>query len=86
MKDIVISARRIRRELLIFAVCILAALAINAGSILWYKTEWKEMFTTLHITLAVAAVIFVLLLLVRLLVFGCVRVFKRKHVTAVSIR
>ena len=86
MKDIVISARRIRRELLIFAVCILAAFAVNAGSILWFKTEWKELFTTLHITLAVAVIIFVLLALVRLLVAGFIRIFRRKLVTAASIR
>jgi len=86
MKDIVISTRRIRRELLIFAACILAAFAVNAGSILWFKTEWKELFTTLHMTLAVAVGIFVLLALVRLLVFGCIQMFKRKHATAAAIR
>jgi len=67
-------------------VCILAAFAVNAGSILWFKTEWKELFTTLHITLAVAVIIFVLLALVRLLVAGFIRIFRRKLVTAASIR
>lgn len=78
MKDILISSRRIFRELLIFAGCILAALLVNAYSIIHFGTEWKELLTTLPITLAVAAAFFVVLALLRGIVFGGRRVMRRK--------
>ena len=78
MKDVLISGRRIARELLVFAVSFLVALAINAYSIAKYKTQWSELLTTLHITLILAAVIYVLLGLVRFLVCGIARLFRRK--------
>ena len=78
MKDVLISSRRIACELWIFVGCFLFALALNIFSIIKYKTEWKELLTTLHITLALAIVIYVLLGIVRLLVCGVMRLFRRK--------
>lgn len=78
MKDIVITGRRLVRELLIFAACILAALAVNVYAIFRFNTQWKELFTTLPITLAVAAVFFGVLALLRWIVFCGQRVRRRK--------
>jgi F0F1-type ATP synthase membrane subunit a len=78
MKDVLISGRRIARELMIFCGCFVFALAMNVFAIIKYKTEWKELLTTLHITVALALVIFVLLGLLRLLVCGLARLFRRK--------
>lgn len=78
MKDIVISAPRIVRELMIFAGCFVVALGVNVYSIIQFKTEWKELITTLHITLAVALVFFGVLAVLRVLVFGCRHLLKRK--------
>lgn len=77
MKDIVISGQRITRELLIFGGCFLVALAVNIYSIIQFNTEWKELITTLHITLAVAFVFFVFVALVRGIVFCGRRVLRR---------
>jgi TRAP-type C4-dicarboxylate transport system permease small subunit len=77
MKDIVISGRRILREVLIYAGCFVAALAVNVYSIVQFKTEWKELFTTLHITLAVALVFFGVLAVLRGIVF-CGRLALRR--------
>ena len=77
MKDIIIPGRRIARELLIFIGCIVIALIVNVYAILKYKTEWKELFTTLHITIAVGVVIYILLALLRLVVCGAARLFRR---------
>ena len=82
MRDIVISARRIRRETWVFVACVAAALVVNAYSIHRFGTHWQELFTTLHVTLAVAVVIFAVLALVRLIVFTCVRLFRRKPAAA----
>jgi len=78
MKDIVISAQRIVRELLIFIGCVFAALGLNAFAIIRFNTEWKELITTFHITLAVALILFVLFALLRAVVFCCLRLFRRK--------
>ena len=78
MRDIVISQQRIRRELQIFIVCILVALAVNVYSIVHFKTHWTELFTTFHITLAVAAALFVLLALLRGIAFCSRRILRRK--------
>jgi len=78
MKDIIISGRQIAREVAIFAACIVAALCINAYAIIRFKTEWKELFTTFHITLAIALILFVLFALFRGVVFCCRRILRRK--------
>lgn len=77
MSDFVISGRRIFREVQIYAGCVLAALLVNAYSIIRFKTEWKELFTTLNITLALACVFFVLVAVIRVLVF-CSRLALRR--------
>ena len=77
MKDIVISGRRILREVLIYAGCFVAALAVNVYSSVQFKREWKELFTTLHITLAVALVFFGVLAVLRGIVF-CGRLALRR--------
>jgi hypothetical protein len=78
MKDITISGRRIIRELLIFIGCIFAALVVNVYSIVHFNTEWKELITTLHITLALALVFFALLALLRGCVFVGRQALRRK--------
>jgi hypothetical protein len=77
MNDIVISRRRILREAQIYACCVLAALLVNVYSIIRFKTEWKELFTTLPITLALACVFFILVAMIRGIVF-CGRLALRR--------
>ena len=78
MKDVLISGRRMARELRIFLGCFVLALALNVYAIHLYKTAWKELLTTLHITLAVAIIIYVLLGIVRFIFGGVARLFRRK--------
>lgn len=77
MNDIVISGRRIIREVRIYACCVLAALLVNVYSIIQFKSEWIEMLTTLHIMLALACVFFVLVAMIRGVVF-CGRLALRR--------
>lgn len=70
MKDLVIPARVIVRELRIAAACVVFALGLNAYAILRLKTSWSELLTTLPVTLAVALVVYGLLALVRALIAG----------------
>lgn len=78
MKDIVITSSRIVREVQIFAVCIVVALAVNVYSIMRFHTQWKELFTTFHITLAIAAIVFAAIALLRILTFYGKQILRRK--------
>ena len=78
MNNIVISGRRILREVQIYACCALAALLVNVYSIIRFKTEWKELITTLHITLVLALFFFVFIALLRGIVSCGRRVFRQK--------
>jgi hypothetical protein len=78
MKDIVITGRRIARELCIYGGCVFAALCVNVYAIIRFNTQWKELITTLHITLAVALVFYGVLAVLRALVLYCRRIFRGK--------
>ncbi|MFC1640019.1 hypothetical protein ACFL3B_04570 [Gemmatimonadota bacterium] len=70
MKDIVIGQARIKRELLVLSICFVAAVFLNVYAIAAKGTEWSELLSQLHLTLAVAIVFYVVLGVFRLIVFG----------------
>ena len=78
MKDVLIPGPRMTREFLIFGGCFVIALGLNIFSIIKYQTQWKELFTTLHITFAVAVVIYIVFALMRFLICGIASLFRRK--------
>lgn len=78
MKDILISGRSIFRELLIYAGCVVAALCVNAYSIVRFKTEWRELITMFHITFAVAVILFLVVAVLRIIAVGLRRLRTRR--------
>ncbi len=74
MKDIVIRQERIKREFLVFPFCFLAAVLLNIYAIASRGTQWSELLSQLHVTLAVAIVFYVILGVIRLIVAGVRRV------------
>jgi uncharacterized membrane protein len=78
MKDITITGSRIKKELIIFGICLLAATGLNTYSISKYETDWSELIGQLHIVLLIAIVIYVLVLLFRLLFLGFTQINKTK--------
>lgn len=78
MKDILISSRRIGREISIFIACVVIALGVNVFAIVKYKTEWKELGTTWLITLALAVILYLVLGVVRVVICGVGRLFGRR--------
>lgn len=76
MRDIVIGQARIKREILVLSMCFLAAEILNVYAIATKGTEWSELFTQLHIALALAIVLYLVLGLVRLVVFGVLKLAK----------
>lgn len=45
MKDIIITAKRQKTEILVFCMCIVLAYLLNICSILTYGTQWSELWT-----------------------------------------
>jgi hypothetical protein len=61
---------RLTKEIALFLLCVVAAFAVNAWSISAFHTQWSELYTTLPITLAIALAFYVLLTVLRILVFA----------------
>lgn len=78
MKDTLIKATRKKRELWIALVCFLFAFLMNVYSIIRFKTEWSELLTTLHITILLAIFIYILVGIVRLIVWWIMLLFGKK--------
>jgi len=66
MKDLVIPAKFLRREVLVLLACVALALLINAAAIVAYKTQWSELLTAWRYTLALALALYALFFLPRL--------------------
>lgn len=68
---------RIAKEIAIFLFCVVVAFLVNAWSIATYHTQWSELFTTFHITLALALVFYLALAVLRLLLWPLRRLLNR---------
>lgn len=80
MKDINIklTENRQRTELFIWLVCFIIAFGLNIFSIIYYKTEWKELLTQIGWVLALSALFYFIILAIRLIVTGIYYLFKKK--------
>lgn len=77
MKDIVISSRHIRRELWIFLGCIVAMELVNVYAIVDYGGKWSELVMSLGFVVAAAVVAYIVVAVVRLIVYGIVKLIKK---------
>lgn len=78
MKDIVIKEKDIIRELYIILVSFILACLVNVGAIIAYDRPWSELWSQIGYVLFVAAGIYVLLAVIRILVFLICKIFKRQ--------
>ncbi|PRY98751.1 hypothetical protein [Marinilabilia salmonicolor] len=65
MKDIIITHRKLKRELFIWLVCLVAAIGLNVYSIIYYDTSWSELYTHLGYVVAISIVIYLILWIFR---------------------
>ena len=79
MRETVISAKRKKAELYWLLGSFLAAVLVNIVAIIVYHSPWKEIYSTLHIVLPAALFIYVLLLVIRLMVYAILRLTGRYH-------
>jgi len=67
MKDIIISSKRIRKELVTLLVCFIVGFIANVGAIIYYKSAAVEMLTSLPYVLVFCGFIYIVWSLVRLI-------------------
>lgn len=77
MKDIVISSRHIKRELWIFLGCVVAMELVNVYAIADYGGKWSELVMSLGFVVAAAVVTYIVVAVVRLIVYGIARLIKK---------
>lgn len=69
MKDIIITKKRIKKELSVFVFCFFVGTLTNAGAILYYNSAWSELFTSLHYVLIATVFIYLLSGFIRVLYY-----------------
>lgn len=78
MKDIVIPSQKVKREAWIFLGCFIFAFLLNIAAIIIYKTPWYEAFTQIGYVIVIAVVLYLLMALIRFLIFVIGKLFKRQ--------
>lgn len=69
MKDLTITAKQVRRELFILLACFVIAEGVNIFSMVKYETPWTEFFTQIGFVLIIMAALYIILVLVRVLIW-----------------
>lgn len=69
MKDIVITKKRQKTELLSILVCFIIAFGLNLYAVIAYDGKWTEIFTCVGFMIMTTAVFYVLWTLLRLIVY-----------------
>jgi len=78
MKDTVITAKAKKRELIVFLVCVAVAVAINMYAIIKFDRGWEELFTQASFTLSIAVFLYVVVGLVRIVIYGFRKLLRKK--------
>jgi hypothetical protein len=68
MRDIVITAKKIKREALIVLGVLLAAELINLYAIAKFDTNWSELYSQVGYVFVVAMILYLLVAVIRLMV------------------
>ena len=72
MNDILITSKRIKKELITLLVCFIIGVIANIGAIIYYKSEAVEILTSLPYVLVFTGFIYIvwsLILLIKALLF-----------------
>jgi glucan phosphoethanolaminetransferase (alkaline phosphatase superfamily) len=67
MKDIIITSRRLKKEIYILSTCFIIAFLINIFSIITFKTPWYEIFTQIGYVLVITLISYLLVAIVRVI-------------------
>ena len=79
MKDLVIRGNWLKKELIIFASTFIFAFIVNIIGIIKHNTQWIELVSQLHVVFILAVVLYILLWLVRLIIYVVILPFRKKN-------
>lgn len=68
MRDILFTVHRQRKEARLLLLCFLTACAVNLLSILYYDTEWKEIYNQFLWVIVLSFIFYIILLMIRVLI------------------
>jgi hypothetical protein len=77
MKDITISVKRQKTEILYLIVSFILAFGLNILGIVIYKTEWEEIYTQSFRVLMLGLFIYAILVLIRIAICKIMKLFKK---------
>lgn len=78
MKDLTITAKRQRRELMYLLAAFILANAFNVAAIITYASPATELVTSLFYVLTLTAVLYAAWIVLRLMTWGIMKLFKQK--------
>lgn len=81
MKDIIITQKRIKKELRTLLVCFVLAIVTNVGAIIYYKTSFFEIITSLLYVLVFAIAIYLLWSFIRIVAILISSLLKKSKLT-----
>ncbi|MDY3069498.1 MAG: hypothetical protein SOR57_07580 [Parabacteroides sp.] len=79
MKDIIITAKRQKCEIITFIICFAIAFIMNVASIIAYNTEWSEVWTQIIWVTVLACVIYGLSVFIRILFWLVKRILRKQN-------
>lgn len=68
MKDLVITPKRLKKEIYILLACFATAFLANIGAIIYFKTPWVEVFTQIGYVIVITIGLFVIVSLIRFII------------------
>lgn len=69
MKDLVITSKRLKKEIYVLSTCFILAFLINISSIVTFRTPWYEMFTQLGYVVVITFILYLLVAIIRTVAF-----------------
>jgi len=72
MKNIIVTPKRQKKELIIWGLSLLVAIGINIYSIIQYNTNWSELYSQFGYVIALSFILYALTVFVR----GLFRLFR----------
>ena len=78
MKDITIKGKQIQRELITFLLCFGIGFFANVGAILYYKTNFSELYTSLLYVLTFSVALYLFWSFMRILIFQIKHLVSRR--------
>ena len=79
MKDIVITAKRARRERNFYLLAFCLAFLANVFAVVRFGRPWGELFSQIGYVVVISMVLYFVLWIPRLLVAGLQRIFRKEH-------